>query len=432
MNHSPSSGDVQSGEYAHFVSSDSKSPDGELQHSGEVIENTEEFQSFVDRTKGLDYAIDTEFHRERSYFPRVALIQINNGSEIALIDPLVVDSGPLAELLESDGVAVLHASSQDLEVFQHWAGAMPREIFDTQLAAGFTGMSTPSLAALHDRVLRISLPKTSRLTDWLARPLTADQLDYAASDVLHLLEIRDRLCAELDARGRLDWAKAECELVRAAPRGQRDPDDAWRRIKAVRQLKGPSLGAARSLAAWRENKAADLDQPVRFILSDLALVGIAQRRPKTVDQLRQVRGVDDRLARGDGGETILRLVEEGQHLPPLPRQNRRRNEARPDLRPGVALVAAWVAQISRELELDSSLLGTRSDIESFVRGDEDARLNSGWRAELAGEPIRRLMSGEAALAFDGDGGIVLEERSRVPVPIATADSVSTIESAPDD
>ena len=404
------------------MESDPKERTEALQQFGEVIESTEEFQAFVDRTRGKDYAIDTEFHRERSYFPRVALIQINNGNEIALIDPLAVDPEPLADLLLSDGVAVVHAASQDLEVFQHWAGVVPREIFDTQLAAGFTGMSTPSLAALHDRVLHISLPKTSRLTDWLARPLSAEQLDYAASDVLHLLELRDRLVEELTARGRLQWAMDECEQVRTTPRGQRDPDDAWRRIKAVRQLKGPSLGAARALAAWRETRAADLDQPVRFILSDLALVGIAQRRPKTAEQLRQVRGVDDRLARSDGGETILRLVEEGQKLPPLPQQRRSRNEPRPDLRPGVALVAAWIAQISRELELDSTLLGTRSDIEALVRGDEDARLNTGWRAELAGEPIRNLMSGDAALAFDGDGGLVLEERSRVRVPIRSADT----------
>ena len=399
------------------MTSDDAAPADGLQHSGMVIESNEEFQAFVDRTKGSDYAIDTEFHRERSYFPRVALIQINNGSEIALIDPLAVDPAPLADLLSSVGVAVLHAASQDLEVFQHWAGVLPTKIFDTQLAAGFTGLSTPSLAALHDRVMHISLPKTSRLTDWLARPLSREQLDYAASDVLHLLDLRDRLVSDLTSRGRLQWAEDECENLRSIPRGQRDPDEAWRRIKAVRQLKGSSLGAARALAAWRENRAADLDQPVRFILSDLALVGIAQRRPKNADQLRQVRGVDDRLARGEGGETILRLVAEGQELPPLPRQSRKSIGPRPDLRPGVALVAAWVAQISRELELDSALLGTRSDIEALVRGDEDARLSIGWRAELAGEPIRRLMSGEAAVAFDGDGGLVLEERSGLAVPI---------------
>ncbi len=377
---------------------------------------TEDFEAFVERTLEADaYAIDTEFHRERSYFPRVALIQINNGSEIGLIDPLAVDPAPLARLLESDSLAVLHAASQDLEVFQHWAGTVPTRMFDTQLAAGFTGLSTPSLAALHDKVLHISLPKTSRLTDWLARPLTDAQLDYAASDVAHLLQLHERISADLESRGRLEWAEDECEELRTAPRGRRDPLEAWRRIKAARQLKGASLGAARLIAEWRENKAAELDQPVRFILSDLALVGIAQRRPSSPEQLRTVRGVDDRLSRGDLGETLLDLVAKGNELPAPERPGHARRDPRPDLRPAVALVAAWVAQLSRELSIDSSLLGTRADIEALVRGDDDARLSEGWRAELAGEPIRRLMSGEAALAFDGDGGLVLEERSRISV-----------------
>lgn len=384
----------------------------------QVITADDEFEAFVDRSMGVEaYAIDTEFHRERSYFPRVALIQINNGEEIVLIDPLAVKPEPLARLLESPATAVLHASSQDLEVFQHWANATPTRIFDTQLAAGFTGLSTPSLAALHDKVLHISLPKTSRLTDWLARPLTEDQLDYAASDVAHLLELYDHLRTDLESRGRLEWAEDECEALRLAPRGRREPGDAWRRIKAVRQLNGAALGAARSLATWREETAADLDQPVRFILSDLALVGIAQRRPKSLDQLRNVRGVDDRLTRGDSGERLLELVAKGVDLPPPPRTTVTRREPRPDLRPAVSLVAAWVAQLARELEIDASLLGTRADIEALVRSDEDARLNVGWRAELAGEPIRRLMSGEAAVAFDGNGGLVLEERSRIPMPL---------------
>jgi len=384
----------------------------------QLITDDAEFEAFVDRTLGVEaYAIDTEFHRERSYFPRVALIQINNGTEVVLIDPFEVDPGPLAKLLESDATAVLHAASQDLEVFQHWANATPSKIFDTQIAAGFTGLSTPSLASLHDKVLHISLPKTSRLTDWLARPLTEAQLDYAASDVAHLLDLHQRIRDDLTERGRLSWAEDECEELRIVERGRRDPEEAWRRIKAVRQLKGGALGVGRVLAAWRENRAAELDQPVRFILSDLALVGIAQRRPKTNEELRSVRGVDDRLGRGDIGNTILQLVEEGIELPAPPRTGESRRESRPDLRPAVALVAAWVGQIARELSLDPALLGTRADIESLVRGDEGARLSVGWRAELAGEPIRRLMSGEAAVAFDGDGGLVLEERSGVVVPV---------------
>ncbi|MBT8240158.1 MAG: ribonuclease D [Acidimicrobiales bacterium] len=377
-----------------------------------VIDEDDAFKEYVASCEGISvFAIDTEFHRERSYFPKVALIQINNGTEVVLIDPLAVDSTPLADLFTLDATAVLHAASQDLEVFEHWADSVPKRIFDTQLAAGFTGLSTPSLAALHDKVLRISLPKTSRLTDWLARPLTEDQLDYAASDVAHLLELRNHLVAELEDRGRLEWAENECELLRTATRGPRDPDEAWRRIKAVRQLKGESLGAARALAAWRETQAARLDQPVRFILSDLALVGIAQRKPTTPDQLKSIRGVDDRLARNETGELLLRLVEEGQALPAPKKARQPSRPTRPELRPAVSLVTAWVAQLAGEVHIDPALLGTRADIESFVRGDPDARLAHGWRAELVGDPAKRLMTGDAALAFDGDGGLVLEERS---------------------
>jgi len=380
-----------------------------------MIDDDGELAAFVDSCQHVSaYAIDTEFHRERSYFPRVALLQINNGDEIVLIDPLVVDAAPMKALFESDSVAVLHAAGQDLEVFQHWVGVIPTRIFDTQLAAGFMGMSTPSLAALHDRLLRISLPKTSRLTDWLARPLSEDQLDYAASDVAHLLELRDALVAELGDLDRLEWAEAEFEILRTHPRGRREPDDVWRRIKTVRQLKGASLGAARAIAAWRERLAAEMDQPVRFVLSDLALVGIAQRRPKTADELRSIRGVDDRMARGEQGERLLQLVREGADLPPPSSKRSPNREPRPDLRPAVALVAAWVGQLASEVRIDPALLGTRADIEALVRGDTEARMAEGWRADLAGEPIRRLMSGEAAVAFDGDGGLVLEERSGRP------------------
>ena len=190
---------------------------------------------FVEESLGVDaYAIDTEFHRERSYYPRIALIQINNGQRTVLIDPFEVDPAPLRTLMDSDATAVLHAASQDLEVLQHWADGVPNRIFDTQLAAGFTGLSTPSLASLHDKLLHISLPKTSRLTDWLARPLTDDQLNYAASDVAHLLELFERLRTDLTERGRLAWAEDECEALRVLPRGQRDPDEAWRRISPFR------------------------------------------------------------------------------------------------------------------------------------------------------------------------------------------------------
>ncbi|MCH1434438.1 MAG: HRDC domain-containing protein [Acidimicrobiales bacterium] len=379
------------------------------------IDTADELASVIEQLLGQDrYALDTEFHRERTYWPKVALVQIAWPGELVLIDPLEVDLSPLRAVMESDALAVLHAAAQDLEVLELSTGAIPQRLFDTQIAAGFLGMSTPSLAALHERELGVQLPKANRLTDWLERPLNNAQRDYAAADVDRLLDIHDQLTEQLVALGRLAWADEECEIMRTRDRGPRDPLEAWRKIKEARHLKGNALSVARSVAAWRERRAADVDQPVRFVLSDIAVVAVAQAAPTSIDALASVRGVDRGVAKGALGERILQAVAEGVEAnwrPPRP--PKRRNDGR-DLRPAVALVGAWVNQIARDRQLDPTLLATRADVEALVRGDEDARLAHGWRAETAGGPITRLVSGDAALAFEGSN-IVLEERSRRPV-----------------
>lgn len=355
------------------------------------------------------YAIDTEFHRERTYFPRVALVQIAWSSGLVLIDPLAVSLEPLAVVLDGPGVAVMHAAGQDLEVLQRSCGTIPSGLFDTQVAAGFIGMRSPSLAALHDRLLGVRLPKGSRLTDWLSRPLGSDQLEYAASDVRHLLALHGRLVDELCALGRLDWALDECELLRTRTHSGREPGDAWLRIKESRHLNGSARGIAKEVAAWRERRAMELDQPVRFVLPDLAIVGIAQRRPHRAEDLKRVRGLEDRNLRAEVVEEVLGAVRRGEHLEvdsPAPRRNQALDES---LRPAVTLVSAWLSQHAHDIAIDPALLGTRSDIEEFLRGDDSSRLASGWRNELAGTPIRRLVDGEAALAFE-QGRLVLETR----------------------
>lgn len=361
------------------------------------------------------YAVDTEFHRERTYFPRVALVQLAWPGGIVLIDALAVDLTPLAKVLAGPGTAVMHAAAQDLEVLQQECGAVPSALFDTQLAAGFVGMSTPSLGALVEQLLGVRLPKGDRLTDWLRRPLGDEQHAYAAADVAHLLELRERLVADLSASGRLDWALDECEAARTREYGPRPPEEAWLRIKEARALRGTARGVAQALAAWRERRAAALDQPVRFILPDLALVSIAQRPPRTVEQLKAVRGIEERQARGAVGREILAAVEVGLSTPRDQLRETRPSDAGRELRPAVALVSAWVSQLARTLRLDTSLLATRADIEALLRGDTDARLLVGWRADLAGEPIRRLVAGDAAVSFDGRGGLVLERRSHQPL-----------------
>lgn len=377
----------------------------------DLITTEDQFADLIDTLLGeAEYALDTEFHRERTYFPKVALVQIAWSGGTVIVDPLEVSLEPFASVLESDAVAVMHAADQDLEVLLHATGTIPRRLFDTQIAAGFVGMSTPSLASLHDVELGLRLPKGDRLTDWLRRPLSTGQLDYAASDVLHLLEIARRLSERISAKGRLGWAEIEFEELRSRTRGPRDPDEAWRRIKEAKHLRGPSVGIIAALAAWREQRAIEMDLPPRFLISDLGLVGIAQRDPDSVDEFKHIRGLDSQQLQGDRGEELLEVVRNGRTIEPGPLRNRRAPNQR-DTRPAVALISAWVNQLAKDLELDPALLASRADIEALVRGDADAELANGWRADAVGDDIARLLDGRAALAFDRGRGLVLDDRA---------------------
>jgi ribonuclease D len=342
----------------------------------------------------------------------VALVQLGWPGRTVLVDPLAVSLEPLSKVLQGTGLAVLHASNQDLEVLDLACGTGPSRLFDTQIAAGFLGYASASLASLSERALRIRLPKGDRLTDWLVRPLTDEQLAYAAADVDHLLAIHDWLLERLVPLGRVEWAEDECEDLRLRGRPERLPHDAWRRIKEARQLRGQPFDIARALAAWREERAVKLDQPVRFVLPDLALVALAQRAPRSAQELRAARGVDDRHVGGQLANEILAVIEAArQNPPPLPELAPQPELAR-DLRPVVPLITAWINQLAGELDLDPALLGTRADVEAALRGDEGGRLSTGWRADLLGEPIRRLVGGHAALAYDSGRGLVLDERNR--------------------
>ena len=379
------------------------------------IDDNDGVHSLAESLRSVDaYAIDTEFHRERSYFPHLALVQIAWEGGIVLVDAPAVDMRILAEVLEGPGVAVLHAADQDLEVLGRSCGTVPARIFDTQVAAGFIGFSSPSLTTLSERLLSIRLPKGDRLTDWTRRPLSDAQRQYAASDVAHLLEIRRIEELQLRQRGRLEWAEAECRLLLERARGQQDPDTAWWRLKDGRALRGQARPVAQAVAAWRERRAASLDVPPRFVLSDMALLGVANRRPRERRELEEIRGLDGRQVRGAVGEELLQAVRTGMALPESAIRLPPVDELDRQMRPAVTLVSAWVAQLGRDLDIDPTLLATRADVQALLRGDAGARLAEGWRAELVGEPVRRLVGGGAALAFDGEE-LVLEDRSRRPL-----------------
>ncbi len=375
--------------------------------SHRLIESQSEFEALVATLQNEPrYAFDTEFHRERTYFPKLALAQFSWPSGTALVDPLKVDFVAMRPLLESEAVAVMHAAQQDLDVLNHSCGAVPNRLFDTQLAAGFIGYSSPSLTNLLQGEMRLSVPKGDRLTDWLRRPLTNDQLTYAAGDVLHLLELQDLLSVQLEALGRHHWAAEVCEELRVKPASGTDPENAWLRLKDARSLRPQARSVARSLAAWRERRAMSIDSPVRQVLPDLAILGIAQKQPQSLDELAHARGVDERHWRGAIGKEILEAVAIGRASEaPLPAPDG--EELDRNLRPAVTLISAWISELARQEKIDPTLLATRADIVGLLRNDPDARLAAGWRCDLIGDNVKRLVSGHAGLTFDGRGGLRL-------------------------
>jgi ribonuclease D len=271
------------------------------------IDDQAAFSAVLDELAGASrYALDTEFHRERTYYPKLALVQLawetSAPGGLVLVDPLAVDVSELGRLFERDTLCVIHAAQQDLDVLTHSVGSVPRRIFDTQIAAGFVGYGTPSLVSLLQGELGVTPTKGDRLTDWLRRPLTEGQRNYAAADVAHLLEVHDGLARQLDERGRASWAEEAFEELRTRPVSGAAPDDAWMRVKDARSLRPRARAVARSVAAWRERRAMQTDIPVRQVLPDLAVLGVAQRAPRTVRELGQARRRDPRCGgRGPRG-----------------------------------------------------------------------------------------------------------------------------------
>ncbi len=380
-----------------------------------VVERRKLAEVVDDAATADAYAIDTEFHRERTYYPRLALVQIAWQDQLAVIDPLAVPIAALAKLLDGDGLAVLHAAEQDLEVLFHECGTRPRRIFDTQIGAGFVGFSSPSLATLHERLLGVELAKEARLSDWFQRPLPDHMLAYAAADVERLLEISDILQKDLHARGRLEWAEEECELLRERADSGRSPEAAWLKIKEVRRMDGRPRALAQAIARWREEYASRQNQPVRHVLSDLGVAVVAQRMPESVAQLREIRGVEPRNLRKGADKDLLAFLDEirGAKLAIAPTS--RPTKLEPALKPAVSLITSWAAQHAVESDLDPALVATRSDIEALLRGDPDCRALKGWRAGIIAAPVQQLLAGAAAVAFDGQGRLALEERSGRPI-----------------
>ncbi|MDX6594473.1 MAG: ribonuclease [Gaiellales bacterium] len=349
-------------------------------------------------------AIDTEFVWERTYAPVLCLVQIATPDRIAVVDPLRgAPLEPIAELLADPSVQkVMHAPTADLAGFALHFGTAPAAVYDVQLAAGFAGYGgSLSLEKLLSQVAGVRLRHAEGFTDWSRRPLTDVQVAYAADDVRHLLAAADALEQRLERQGRARWANEEMER-RHGPEAQlvQDPDEAWRRVGGRGKLRGEHLALLVAVAAWREREARRRDIPTSWLVRDATLVELARRRPRTPADAQQVRGLQ--LKRGPQMDSLLSVLASAKGDPPA-----RSAEIASDVRNRIKVVlplASAVLQAScAEAGIASELVATRDDLESLIahtaEGDENGShpLLSGWRREVAGEPLLRLLRGEVAL-----------------------------------
>jgi len=345
--------------------------------------------------------VDTEFHRERTFFPQLALVQVASAERVACIDPLAsIDLAPLDEAMRDPSVLkVLHAGRQDLEIFFHRMGEVPAPLFDTQVAAGLLGLGDQvGYGDLVKRVLGVALSKVHVRTDWTHRPLAAEVVAYAADDVRHLPTLFAALDGDLEARGRRRWLHEEqAPLLR--PATYRPPDaQAWRRVKGVGRLRGVETAVARDLGAWRETQARRVDRPRRRVLSDEALVDLARQRPRRVRDLERMRSLDP-ATRRQHGTTLVELVTVAADAPPEdwpPELDR----GAPTSSPDGALVDALAAVLSvqaKKAGISPRILAAKRDLERLAAGDRSVPVLAGWRRELAGEALLGFLAGEGRL-----------------------------------
>ena len=389
-----------------------------LAHEGEIAET-----AALARTSGR-LGIDTEFMSEGRYRALLCLVQVvvddpssPERTRIILIDALSdVDVTPIAELLGDRSIeVVLHAGRQDVAILRRAWRTELTNVFDTQIAAGFAGESAQAgYGNLIGSILGQRVGKTASYTRWDSRPLTSEQLSYAAEDVAHLLELAEELQRRLRESRRLEWAREECRRLESAT-DERDPETAWERLPRVNQLDPRARAVARELAAWRERTASDEDRPVGSVIGDPPLVELAKRQPSTVAGLEQIRGIHPSGIRRRG-QAIIEAIARGREAQPIPR-DQYRGRSEPGDSPLIALSEALLRARALEAGVAYELIASRSELDQIVaasrRGEPepDVRTLGGWRRELVGADLRDLLAGRSAVAVGPGRRLELTSRN---------------------
>lgn len=372
-----------------------------------LITTTDALEAFCQRMRAEEFiTVDTEFMRERTYWPELCLVQIAGEAEVAVIDGQAdgIDLAPMAALFADEAVTkVFHAARQDNEIFVLRFGAVPQPMFDTQVAAMVAGFGDQvGYDALVSALTGGTIDKAHRFSDWSVRPLSDAQIAYAAADVTHLREVYRRLRRRLDQDGRLSWVAEEMAILNSPDTYRVDPATAWERLRP-RSSNRRFLHTLKELAAWREREAQRINIPRQRLIKDEALLEIAATAPATPDALSRVRGISRGFAEGRTGTALIELLDGLRAVPDtdLPSAP----QAKDSVRPSAALVSllkVLLAAKAEQFHVAARLVASSDDIDRLVLEDEpDIPPLHGWRREVFGDDALRLKQGQIALGVDG-------------------------------
>lgn len=358
-------------------------------------------------------AVDTEFAREKTYFPKLCLLQIASPDHLACIDPFEIDDfEPMLNLFRNkDLTKVLHSLGQDMEVFLHTFNCLPDPIYDTQIAASLAGMGEQvGYAKLVNEMLGVELDKSHTRTDWSRRPLDEAQIQYAADDVRYLAELYPRQRKQLEAQGRLQWVESDFAEVVRPERYQPDPTNVWKRVKGNARLRGVELAILQVLAQYREERAIKSNRPRRFIIGDDQLLDLARSKPTTIKDIERRRGFSAGLINRHG-QAMLDCVEKGMAVPKenWPEASRGKPlSAQQEVLADILL--ALLKQQAKSFDLSPGLLANRRDIERLVRGKRDIPLMQGWRFEHGGRALVEFLDGEVTLKYSNNQLVLTKKK----------------------
>ena len=371
----------------------------------EVISTTQDLQTFVTKIKDAKWlAIDTEFLREKTYYAKLCLIQVEADGHRACIDPLSIDDlSVFSELMHNpEIIKVLHAAHQDLEILLEITGKVPAPIFDTQVAASVLGIGDQmGYARLVESMLSVSLAKTQSRTDWSKRPLRDAQLEYAIDDVRYLAQIYPLMIEQLESQNRLNWLDKDFSKATNPETYAANAYERWKKVKGNQVLKRPQLAILRELAAWREERAEQSDRPRKWILSDDILLDMSRQQPSTAEAIKEIRGINpDRSQKHH--DTWLSLIKKGKDTPESEwPELARANKPSPNQNALIDLLMLVIQIQAKEHKITAAVIATRKRVADMVLAGETS-ISDDWRGALVNDEIAAVIAGELFIGREND------------------------------